>query len=189
MSRRSATSMIMLACAALVLTGCMPKMTIEEMKAQMPKRPAELDRLDAFLGKWQFQGEATCAMLDQPLKSSGTTETKWDGDNWFIVSRSVMSTENFDDSKALETWTYDIKARKYRSTWVDSMGMMGMGVSTYDEKTDTWHMKATSYGPWGKSRSKGWVRFIDADHMKWWWVEYTGLMKTMEFNGTGERVK
>ena len=84
---------------------------------------------------------------------------------------------------------YDAHAKKYRSTWVDTMGMMGIGEGKYNEKTKTWHMKATSYGPWGKSSSKGWMRFVDADHMEWEWAEYSGLMKTMEMSGSGTRIK
>jgi len=57
----------------LGVTGCMPKMTIEQMKQQMPQRPAELDRLDAFVGKWQGEGEAKFAFLDTPLRITGTT--------------------------------------------------------------------------------------------------------------------
>lgn len=46
------TATLALACATL--TGCMPKMTVEEMKAAMPQRPAELDHLNAFVGQWEM---------------------------------------------------------------------------------------------------------------------------------------
>ena len=187
MSRTNLIYMTLGLCACLVLTGCMPKMTIEEMKAEMPKRPVELDRLDAFVGTWEYSGEMTFAMLDEPLKVTGTSEGKWDGNRWFLVNRSVMNMEHFDQSVALETWTYDIKTKKYRSNCVDSMGMIGSGVSSYDEKTDTWKMKATSYGPWGKSSMKGWFKFTSADTMEWWFAVYQDLMQTMEMSGTGRR--
>jgi hypothetical protein len=106
-----------------------------------------------------------------------------------VVSREVVDMEHFGESNGLGTWTYDIKAKKYRSTWVDSMGMTGIGTSSYHEKTDTWKMKATSYGPWGKSTLKGWVKFTDADTMEWWMAEYQCYMKTMEMSGTSKRVE
>ena len=175
--------------AALVLSGCMPHMTLEQMKAEMPKRPAELDRLNAFVGKWQMEGEAKFAMLDEPIKMTGTSESKWEGDKWYVVGRGVMKMADFPETQGLETWTYDVHAKKYRSTYVDSMGMSGMSEARYDEKTGTWHMTATAYGPWGKSHMKGTLRFPDPDTMDMSITECMGLMKIMEMKGTGKRVK
>ncbi|MBU0637638.1 MAG: DUF1579 domain-containing protein [Planctomycetes bacterium] len=189
MSRGTAVCVILVACTLIAAPGCMPKMTIEEMKATMPQRPAELDRLNDFVGKWKYEGEAKMAMLDEPLKTWGTGETTWNDSRWFIEGRSMFNMEHFGESQGLETWTYDIKTKKYRSTWVDSMGMSGTGVATYDEKASKWHMKATSYGPWGKSTMKGWVHFPDPDTMEWWMAEFQGFMKTMEMSGTGKRVQ
>jgi hypothetical protein len=167
----------------------MPRMTIEEMKAQMPKRPAELDRLNAFVGKWQSEGEATFAMLDEPLKITGTSECKWEGDKWYLVGRGVMTMADFPETEGMETWMYDVHAKKYRSTYVDSMGMMGMSETTYNEKTDIWTMTATSYGPWGKSVMKGTLHFTNPDTMEWSMTEHMGFTKIMEMKGTGTRVK
>ncbi len=189
MFRRNAVLAVLLGFAALVLAGCMPHMTIEQMKAQMPKRPAELDRLNAFVGKWQSEGEARFAMLDEPLKFSGTSEAKWEGDKWYIVGRGIGKMADFPETQSLEAWTYDVHAKKYRSTYVDSMGMSGMAESRYDEKTNTWHMTATSFGPWGQSHLKGTLRFTNPDTMEWSMTECMGLMKVMEMKGTGKRAK
>jgi len=189
MSRTNALRVMLLACTALVVVGCMPKMTIEEMKASMPEKPVELERLNDFVGKWKFEGEATMAMLDEPIKMTGTAETKWEGDGWYTVSHNVMNMEHFGESKGLETWCYDSHAKKYRSTWVDTMGMMGTSVSSYDEKSGKWKMKSTSHGPWGKSTMKGWLKFTTPDTMEWWFAEHHGLMKVMEMTGTGTRMR
>ena len=189
MPRKALISSVLTGFACTLLTGCMPKMTIQEMKDQMPKRPVELDRLDAFVGKWQSDGEVKFAMLDEPIKIAGTSETRWDDSRWFVVTHETFDMEHLGESNGLGTWTYDISGKKYRSTWVDSMGMMGLGESEYNEKTDTWSMKATSHGPWGKSTLKGWVKFAGADTMEWWMAEYHGLMKIMEMTGTGRRVE
>lgn len=187
MYRPHALAVVPTICALVVLSGCMPKMTIEQMKAEMPKRPAELDRLNAFVGTWDFEGTATMAMLDEPLKSSGWATTEWDGDNWYLVSRGVYSLEGLGEMKAIETWTYDAHSKKYRSTWTDSMGAVGTGQSWYDEKNGTWHMRATSHGAYGKTTMKGSVKLIDDNTMEWTWTEYMGLMKTMEMTGTSKR--
>jgi hypothetical protein len=189
MFHRNAVLAGLLGSVALGLTGCMPRMTIEQMKAEMPKRPAALDRLEPFVGRWQGQGEARFAMLDEPLKISGTGEVKWEGDRWYLVGHSLLKMEQFPDTQGLETWTYDIHAKKYRSTFVNSMGMLGMAESRYDEKTDTWHFTGTCYEPWGKMQMKGTLRLIDADTLEWKMTEYMGLTKTVEMSGTDKRVK
>jgi hypothetical protein len=106
-----------------------------------------------------------------------------------MVGSGVMSMEEFDDMQSLETWTYDTSAKKFRSTWTGSMGMIGVGEGKYDDETKTWHMKATSYGPMGKSTAKGWMKITGPDTMDWWWAEYSWFTKVMEMTGTGKRIE
>ena len=99
--------------------------------------------------------------------------------------------EGFDPMHGMETWMYDAKSKKYRSTWVDSMGSIGIGEARYKEKTGTWHMRAKGRGPHGKTTMKGTAKLIDANTMEWTWSEHMmgGLMKTMEMTGTSRRRK
>ncbi len=189
MTRRSFSCVILSSMAGIALTGCMPHMTIEEMKSMMPQRPAELDKLNAFAGRWEFTGEAKMAGLDQVLKSSGTNEAKWEGDGWYLVSRGVFKLEDLGEMQGVETWTYDAHSKKFRSTWVDSMGSVGAGTARHDDKTNTWYMRATSHGPFGKTWIKGQVRSVDDNTMEWDWAEYAmwGFFKTMEMSGTSRR--
>lgn len=176
-------------CATVMITGCMPKMTIEDMKAMQPKRPGELDKLNAFVGDWEFEGEMKFEFLDEPIKTSGSSSTRWAGDNWYLIGDMVFDMGELGTMHGHETWTYDTHTKKYRQTWTDSMGSSGYGEGYYDEKTDTWYMKATSYMAFGKSTMKGHVKFLDADTMEWIWAEYAmgGLMKISEMTGTGRR--
>lgn len=189
MKRRVFLCAIVLPAVCAVNMGCMPKMTIEEMKQHMPQRPAELDRLNDFAGTWEWEGVSTMAMLDKPIKNSGTSVGEWSGDGWFLVSKAVFRMEGLDPMHGMETWMYDTKSKKYRSTWVDSMGSIGTGEARFNEKTQTWHMSAKSRGPHGKMTMKGTAKLIDADTMEWTWSEYAmgGLMKTMEMTGTSRR--
>ena len=189
MITKSTARVLFMSCASLVLTGCMPKMTVEEMKSMMPQRPAELDVLDAFAGKWEMEGEARMAMLDEPIKTSGTSDMKWEGNGWYLVGRASFTMEGLDDMTGLEAWTYDTHSKKYRSTWIDSMGSIGVGTAKYDDETRTWHMRAKSHSPFGKSKMKGTARLIDDDTIEWSMTEYAmgGLMKTMEWSGTSRR--
>jgi hypothetical protein len=187
MSRWKHWSWFAVAFIGTMTTGCVHKMTLEQMKAQMPKRPAELDRLNPFVGKWSFEGEAKFAMLDEPLKMTGHGEYAWEGDRWYMVGHNVMKMDGFDECKGLETWTYDTKAGKYRSTWVDSMGTTGMGAATYDVDTRTWHMSAVGYGPWGESKMKGTMHLKDDNTLVWYMTETQGLTKVAEMMGTAKR--
>jgi hypothetical protein len=180
---------MMTASFGLMATGCAPKMTIEEMKAHMPQRPAELDKLNAFVGQWTFEGECKIAGLDETLKSSGENEAVWGPDKWFVVSNGNFSMGELGTMKGLETWSYDAGAKKYRASWVDTMGGTGMSTSWHDEKTNTWHMRGSGQGAMGNTTWKGTVRFTDPNTMEWEMTEYAmgGLMKTMEWSGTSHR--
>lgn len=177
-------------CTPILLTGCMPKMTLEEMKAMTPQRPVELDKLNAFVGEWEFEGEMTFAFLDQPIETSGTNSVHWAGNNWFLISDGIFNMTGFDnDMHGHETWTYDTHAKKYRTTWTDSMGGTGLGEARYDEANNTWHMKARANTPHGKSTMKGHVKFLDPSTIEWSWNEYMmgGLMKVSSMTGTSRR--
>ncbi len=189
MNRITLSCVLLASCASIVFTGCMPKMTIEDMKAMMPQRPPELDQLKAFAGRWEYTGEAKMAGLDRLLKISGHGEAKWEGDGRYLVSHEVMSMEEFDEMRGMATWTYDAHSKKFRSTWVDSMGTIAIGTARHDERTNTWYMRSTSYGPFGKTLAKGRVEFTDPDTAVWRWTEYAmgGLVKTMEMTGTSKR--
>ncbi len=189
MLRRSVVCASLVCFSSVVLTGCMPKMTLDDMKAMTHQRPPELDKLNAFAGKWEFEGEATIAGLDEVLKTHGTNEAKWDGDGWFLVSRGTFNMAELGEMTGVETWTYDSHAKRYRSTWVDTMGSIGTGESWHNDKTNTWKMRFTSHGPHGKTTGKGCVKMIDDNTMEWCWAEYAmgGLMKTMEMKGTSRR--
>lgn len=178
-------------CAPLLMTGCMPKMTMEDMKAMQPQRPAELDALNAFVGDWESEGEMKFSFLEEPIKSTGTNSAHWEGDNWYLVSDDVFGMGEMGTMHAHSTWTYDAKTKRYRSTWVDSMGSTGIGQGWYNDEDRSWRMKATSFGPHGKSTMGGTVTFVDDDTMTWTWTEYMfgGLMKTVEMSGTSRRKK
>lgn len=189
MTRKPFASLATIAgCAALI--GCAPpKMTMDDLRAMAPERPAELDYLNAFIGKWSFEGESVSDMFEEPIKMTGESEMHWSGDMWYLVSDGVWRMGEMDEMKGHEVWCYDPKAGKFRSVWVDTMGSFGVGEGRYDESTRTWTTSATNHGPMGKSTMKGTIKIIDDDTMEWKVAEYSGLMKTMEFNGVSRRIE
>lgn len=187
MIQRNMCYLVLSVAAIVVLTGCMPKLTIEEMKAMMPERPAALDKLDAFVGNWEMEGETRITGLEDALETTGSAETEWAGDGWYIVSRNSFTMGELGEMQGQETWTYDTHSKKYRSTWVDSTGSTGTGEARHDDKTNTWYFHGSTYGPFGKVSWKGQAKVIDEDTWEWTYAEYAGLMKTMEMTGTSRR--
>ncbi len=173
----------------VLLTGCMPKMTIKEMKAMMPKRPVELDHLEMFMGDWTFEGEVTMSGLDEVLETSGTNSARWEGNKWYMVSDGIFKMGDFDEMKGMETWTYDTASKCFRNTWVDSMGSLGVGKGWYNADEKRWKMKSTSHSPFGTTSMKATVTFPDDDTMEWSMTETAmwGLITTMEMKGTSKR--
>ncbi len=171
-----------------LLVGCMPKMTVAEMKAMMPGRPAELDALNAWVGEWEWEGSADFAMLEAPLKSKGLMKTRWEGDDRYLVTDGKWSMEGLGEMIGHETWTYDSKSKRYRSTWVDSMGSSGTGEARLDADTNTWHFKASAYTPFGKNSAMGTAVFLDNDTIELMWCEMMGMTKTTEMRAVAKRV-
>ena len=189
MIRRTFPCLIVIACAGIVLTGCTPTFTIEEIKEMRPARPAELDKLNMFAGEWVSTGEATMTGLDEVLKSTGTTESTWGCDGWCLVERSTMNMGELGGMTGLGVWTWDAKAKKYRSSWADDWGTTGRATAKYDDETRTWTMKAKGTGPMGKSVGKGTATFVGDDTVEWTWTEWDSLhlMKVFEGKGTSKR--
>lgn len=177
--------------SATVMTGCMPKMTIEEMKAMTPERPAELDRLNFLIGTWEGTGEVAFGWLDCPLKITSRSTIGWELDNMVLVEHAEFSMEELGDMKGVSTWTYDAGSGKYRTFWIDSMGGSSTGTARYREKTNTWHFKAKINSAHGTMSGKGTMKMVDDDTMEWTWNESAlmGMMKISAFSGTMQRVK
>lgn len=186
MTQRNVCVLVLALGAAVVLTGCAPKMTMEDLKDMMPQRPAELDKLNAFAGTWDSEGEAKFAGMDETLQVTGTGEYEWAGDGWYLVEHSTFKMGELDAMQGTGAWTYDTRSKKYRSIWVDTTGSIGTGESWID-KTGTWQFCGTSQGAWGKTWGKGYIKFVDAGTMEWAFTEYSGLMKTTEWTGTSRR--
>lgn len=169
--------------------GCVPRLTIDDMKAMKIERPAEIDRLRLFAGKWTSTGTARLAGLEDELVISGTSHGKWHTDRWYLVNEDVFTLGELGDMKALTVWRWDERSRRYRSTWFYNDGSTGTGFARYDEKTKTWHLKTRGRGPWGRLKGKGTITYIDDNTVEWTWREWdgSGLVEIMSFQGVSKR--
>src|SRR5687767_267141 len=95
-----------------VLVGC-AKQTSEMSAADMkpPPRPAELDKLDVFVGKWEEKGEGT--IMGKPGKFTGMSTNTWEVDRSVLIGRGEMDMGETGKMSALSMWMWDPKAKKY----------------------------------------------------------------------------
>jgi Protein of unknown function (DUF1579) len=173
-------------CLCVVATGCMPKMTIDEMKAMMPERPPALDKLKMFVGSWNHEGVANFAAMDEPLKMKAHSTATLEGDGWYLVERATYSMDGFDDMMGLSVWTYDMAKERFRVTYFDTMGSQATGTATYDDDEKVWRMRVQNASPFGTSTAHATVTFEGTDKQKWTWTESAmfGLFKIMDMEAT-----
>ena len=192
MFRRMMTGAIVTTLAMAGLPGCMPEMTMEDMAKMRPDRPPELDRLNAFVGTWKGTGTANMMGIDEPMKLTGTSKTAWGVDNWCIVEHGDYEMEGMGDMKGLGVWTWDARAKKYRTWWFDNFGVAGQGTLTYSKASDCWFMTVRGKSAMGSTRGAGCITFKDKDTMEWTWKEWPawdllGLFNFMDMKGTSTR--
>jgi hypothetical protein len=178
--------------AVVLFSGCMPKMTLQEMKAMMEEanpRPAELDKLESFIGEWVGSGEAYFPMSDETVKFTGTQKNTWGGDKWYMIEEFHGEMDIFGSHIGHSLWTWNAKKKRFMTAWVGNDGSVGHGTVKFDEKCNCWCMTAKSRGPMGDSVGEGCITFTDPDTMTWTWSEYDSLKMTkfMEMKGTSKR--
>ncbi len=158
---------------------------------KQPPRPAELDRLEAFVGNWKADVEVTMAGSDEVHTSSGQNTTQWAADKWMLTENWEHPMGETDTMKGANLMWWDNNSKKYRMSFTDNYGGHGTGSMTYNEETGVWKFKAKSKD--GKSGSKtigkGTMKFVNPSTIEWFWEEYdgTGLFKIITVKGTSRR--
>lgn len=191
MTRTRLAGASMIALLAVILIGCQQPQTdlAELMKA--PERPAELDHLNMFVGRWEGTGEIAVPGSDESMTSKGVSTAAWDADNWLLVERSACSVGDDAMVTGLTIWTWDTKARKYRLHAFDNYGYTATGTATYDDETKTWHIKGKSHSAvtGETSLGEGKIKIVGDDTMEWDWAEWDTwkLRKLIEVMGTSRR--
>lgn len=176
--------------ALVCTTGCIPKMTVEEIRQFQPERPAELDRLDMFLGEWETNGTIEMAMLDEPITTSGRNRAEWTLDRHIVEDHADLDMGPFGRMQGKTLWTYDPAIGKYRMWWFDTLGETSEVVATFDERRDMWRMKARGQKYGRQTSGRGTIRRIDANTLEWTWDEASasGLIRFAKMRGISRRV-
>lgn len=121
-----------------------------------PKRSAELQVLDRFIGNW----ETVITVKPTGEKYNTTENRKWSREGTFVLSEDLnLSTKK----EAHFLLTYDPNAKVYRACFIEEGNAMIL-VGTWDKDTQT--MKWASPDGAG-TKYTGNNRFIDRDHVEW----------------------
>ena len=191
MKRAHLLSFVLMAGCSALLVGCQPS---EEEMATMfnqPPRPAELDRLEAFVGTWKADVEVTMPGSDDVHTSSGQNTTQWTADKWMLTENWEHAMGKNDTMKGANLMWWDNNSKKYRMASTDNYGGHGTATMTYNEETGVWKFKGKEKnGKTGsKTTSKGTMKFINPSTIEWVWEEYdgTGLFKNITVKGTSRR--
>lgn len=170
-------------------TGCMPRMTIEDIARLRPPRPSELDRLDRLVGEWETVGEVRMSVLEKPLPTTGRSVARWAHDERFLIEEAVLDMGELGRVSGTSLWTYDARARRYRMWWFDSLGETSRAEITFHERTDTWHMRTRGQKYGYTTTGRGTLRHLDDDTLEWTWREFdaTGLIKLADMKGVSRR--
>ncbi len=176
-------------CAAMLLAGCMPTMTCQDIQEMRPPRAPELDRLKMFVGEWETEGEVRIPAVEAILRTVGHNSADWMLDGRMVVEHAELDMGELGKISGMSVWTWDSAIRKYRMFWFDSLGEVSIGTATFDAKTETWHITAKAQKFGYRTIAKGTLRRIDANTIEWTWREYLGLglFKVADMNGVSRR--
>lgn len=175
---------------AILLPGCMPKMTVEQIAGFVPEKPAELDRLNMFLGEWETTGTIELSVLDEPIATSGRNRAAWTLDGYVLEDNADLNMGPFGRVKGTTHWTYDSAIGKYRMWWFDTLGETSTVVATFDERSQTWRMKAAGQKYGRRTSGRGTIRRVDDNTLEWTWDEASasGLIRFAKMRGTSRRI-
>lgn len=188
-------------CVVVVVGGCAQPKWSEDFP-QQPTPGPEILKLSRLVGTWSGTAEMVTPSPEEmkagmpegseeemPSSFAGGGTFEWDLGGMFLTGTSWHEMGPNERVNYIEFWTWDAKAKKYRTWYFSDWGEFGVGTAEFEPDGDTLTMKSTSTGPEGKTRrGKGTMRFEGDGAYKWCWSE-KGPDGKMEFKGTSTREK
>jgi len=176
--------------ALMPVVGCVSTgMDMDEWS--QPARAPELDQLQPLVGKWKVDYEMKAAGSDEVMKGTGTNEITWGIGNRYLIENTTMSMGPDKPGTGMGLWTWDPKAKRFKTWWFDDWSMLGSGTVKYCPDCRGYCFKGKGYNmEMGMSTvGEGCMRFVDDNTMKWCWKEripWTPFV-IMEMCGTSVR--
>jgi hypothetical protein len=203
---RSMIAIVCCCCALLCGLGCAkmrstfgmdngdPAKAMHEMKK--PEQPAEMKRLEMFVGNWT--GTAEMVTPPKPARKSGSTTApatqpqqttmnggstgKWELNGQALRMDGWYEMPNGERVSYIEYWMWDPQAKKYHTTFMSEMGEYGEGWATPDATGRNF----TYTGRSNRSKVSGTMRMTDDRTMEWNMTE-KGPHGKMQMKGTSRK--
>lgn len=193
MTRRLCAYMLALT-LNFALVGCQqPAGNMQDLSGP-PPRPAELEKLDAWVGNWTGTGELTMYTPEgeQKMTTTGTEKASWVCDNRFLMSTYEWSMGEEGKYTGYSFMTYDPDEKEYQSWSFSNFGSAGHGEMKWDEAAGLWRMEGREKKPDGSvSIGEGTVKMsADGSTNEWTYTEWENawkFKKTMEVTGTSKK--
>ena len=190
MSRKCITQSFLIAATSVVLFGCQPqKMDMEKMM-QPVERPAELERLNVFVGTWEGTAMVKMAGSEEYTESHGKETYEWGADKWVLITHGEYEAGEGQVMRGYGYWRWDPEAKHYATMWFESDGGVNEGVVTYNEATQMWKFIGKSHNPYTgmKTVGEGTMKVVDDRTMEWTWEaeipSLFGAKPLMKMQGT-----
>ena len=160
-------------------------MDMAEIMKPAPRR-AELDRLDAFLGQWDWTTEVKDPS-GKVIPGTGASVVTWEADKRVLVEKYEGKVGE-DRASFVAIWTYDPKTGVYPVFVADSQGNRSHGTITYDEATKSWNVRVTMNLSGGeKMDDEETLHFSDPKTMEWRSRVRAGGKTMIEIKGVARR--
>lgn len=188
---RTRTLVIVALAVSVTAMGCAQP---EQRPEAPPERPAELDQLNVFVGKWKGTAEIGVPGQEQPVSFEGTSQVRWASDNrWYLIEEGTYEAEE-GTMHGLGIWAWDARKKVFRTWWFEDGGKYNKGKAWYDEASGTWKFqgKGRSLITGEETYGEGTSRMISDDEMQWQWTEWDSpwkFRKLMDVQGTSRRVE
>lgn len=191
MLRTTSVGIGLLTVFAPFLGGCGgPQQNMQEMKP--PPRPAELDKLDRLLGRWEGTAEMKMPGVEEPMKSTGINRVEWACDKRVLMENLDLDLDDGSKMTGIGLWTWDPKRGRYRTWFFDSFGSVFQGWAKFANDSDTLNFKGQGTNPMtGKpTYGEGTLQFTTDNTMTWTWKEWDDPLKwgpATEMTGTSQK--
>ena len=190
---------VMTFCILVLIGGCaQPKWEMEQPKKPQPS--PELQKLSRLIGNWTGTAEWVYPPLNEinanlpegekiPSTYGGGGSYAWTLDGMFLKGEGWYEMGADQPVKYVEYWSWDAKAKKYRTWSFSDWGECGDGLAWFDPAdANIMYFKGTVGGEGGKRHGSGKMTFISDDTYDWAYAE-RGPEGRMEFKGTSKRVR
>lgn len=172
--------------------GCAQPNKMDPSAMKPPSRPAELDRLEPWVGTWTISGDGT--MGGKKMTSTGTATIAWECDRRVLVERMEVTCEEMKEMGKMTgmiVYAWSPHEKEYETNYFNSMGMSADGEMKYNEATRTWHMTGEGDDPMtgAKTHWVGEMKMPDNNTMEWTHATWDAwkLKKLDEGKGTARR--